>query len=142
VFESWRKVAEEMKKLIALILMLMYTNSCFAQQAYICVADSSTGFKYNSNSRIWEQTGFRVSEDKKLLKKVGQGWEWSSFGSTYGEKCGEINSYGLLNCDILFGTLRFSKNTLRYIETYTVGYIDGDKGGNTPAITIGKCSPL
>jgi hypothetical protein len=140
--KCWRKDAQEMRRLIFLVILFAFTTKSFAQQAYICVADNSTGFMYNPNSRAWDRTGFRVSEDKKLLKKVGQGWEWSSFGSNFGEKCGEINSHGFLNCDMLLGSLRFSKNTLRYVETYTVGYTDGDKGGNTPSITIGKCSPL
>jgi hypothetical protein len=131
-----------MKKLILLFSSLIFTNICIAQQAYICIANDSTGFSYNAKTNSWGRTGFKVNDEKKLLKRVGQGWEWSSFGSTFTQKCGEINSYGYLNCDVLFGTLRFNKNTLRYIETYTVGYIDGDKDGDTPNITIGKCSPL
>jgi len=131
-----------MKNPIALFLMLMFTNLCFAQQAYICLANDSTGFSYNTTTNSWVKTGFDVSDRKKLLKKVGSGWEWSSFGSNYAEKCGAINNYGLLNCDLLLGSIRFNKNTLRFIETYTVGYLDGDKNGDTPHITIGKCSPL
>lgn len=131
-----------MKKLIFMFSSLIFTNICIAQQAYICVANDSTGFNYNANTSSWGRAGFKVNDEKKLLKKVGQEWEWSSFGTTFTHKCGEINSHGYLNCDVIFGTLRFNKNTLRYIETYTVGYIDGDKGGNTPSITIGKCSPL
>ena len=131
-----------MKKLILLFSSLIFTNICIAQQAYICVANDSTGFIYNTNTNSWGRASFKVNDEKKLLKRVGQEWEWSSFGSTHTQKCGEINSYGYLNCDLLLGSIRFNKNTLRYIETYTVGYVDGDKGGNTPSITIGKCSPL
>lgn len=130
------------KKFALLTFLSLVSSLSSAQQAYVCLANSSTGFSYNSNTRSWDRTNFKTGDEKKLLKKFSGGWEWSSFGEASTQKCGEINSYGYLNCDILFGTLRFNKNTLRYIETYTVGYLDGDKGGDTPSITIGKCSAL
>lgn len=36
-----------------------------------------------------------------------------------------------------------SKNSLRYVETYEIGFVDGkDKNDNTPMIEMGTCSPL
>ncbi len=123
--------------------LIIFSNSVFSQQAYICVQNLSTGFSYNSNSKTWERTAFKVDEEKKLLKKIPSGWKWSNFGSNYGHECGEINNSGFLNCNTLFGELRFNRNTLRFVETYTVGYTDGvNSNSNTPNISIGTCSPL
>lgn len=131
-----------MKRLL-ICLTIFYINNSYAQQAYVCVTNNSTGFRYNSNAQMWERAGFNVTDEKRLLKKIPSGWRWSDFGSQSGHDCGEINSFGLLNCNILFGELRFNKNTLRFIETYTVGYIDGKNDNkNTPGISIGTCSPL
>jgi hypothetical protein len=131
-----------MKKIIGLILFIT-SLSVFAQDTYLCVPSKITGFSYNNTSKTWEQSAFKIGDEKKLLKKVGNQWEWRTFGQQWGQKCGSMNDYGLVNCDLIFGTLRFSKNKLRYIETYTVGYIDGgNNNDNTPAITIGTCSPL
>ncbi len=131
-----------MKKIFLLIIFAISANSSYAQQAYVCVANSSSGFKYDKNIRKWESTKLIPSDDKKLLKKDVGGWSWASFGSGYPERCGEINKYGVLNCQTFFGSLIFDKDTLRYMETYMAGYVDGDREGNTPSITIGKCSPL
>ncbi len=45
-------------------------------------------------------------------------------------------------CDGLF-TLRMNKETLRFLYSYFYGYTDGvDNNANTPALAIGKCTPL
>jgi hypothetical protein len=131
-----------MKKIIGAILLSAATVAV-AQDAYLCVPSKITGFSYNSSTKLWEQTSFRIGDEKKLLKKVGNQWEWRSFGKQFGQKCGQMSDYGWINCDLIFGTMRFNKNELRYLETYTAGYIDGkNNDDNTPAITIGTCSPL
>jgi hypothetical protein len=131
-----------MKKIVGLFLFLL-SLSVFAQDTYLCVPSKATGFSYNTTSKNWEQSAFRIGDEKKLLKKVGNQWEWRTFGQQFGEKCGAMSDAGWINCDLIFGTLRFNKNKLRYVETYTVGYVDGvNSNANTPFITIGTCSPL
>lgn len=105
------------------------------------MVEKATGFKLGSSGR-WEETSFYPDDGKYLLKKKGAAWEWSQFGDKHGMTCPAFNKFGLMNCDLIFGSLRVQRDTLRFIKTYTVGYIDGDKLGNTPSISIGKCSPL
>lgn len=129
-----------MRKLFVL-LWLGFCSLAAADEAYICMVDKSTGFKLSSTGR-WEEASFYPDESKYLLKKKGAGWEWSKFGDKFGMPCPAFNKHGLLNCDLLFGAVRVQRDTLRFIKTYTVGYIDGDQPGNTPSIGIGKCTPL
>ena len=114
-----------------------------AQNTYLCVPSKITGFSYDGATKSWEQTRFTTDDSKKLLVKVNNQWEWRSFGQQFGDKCGVMSDAGWINCRLLFGTLRFNKNNLRYIQTYTVGYTDGvNNNDNTPSITIGTCTPL
>jgi hypothetical protein len=49
----------------------------------------------------------------------------------------------LLFCGSSANSFRFSSRTLRFQESYGLGYTDGSDGGaNTPHMTIGKCVKL
>jgi hypothetical protein len=131
-----------MKKYFPLALLL-FSFSCIAQDAYLCITEGSTGFYFNSNQKIWEQTKFKTDKNKNILKKIKNNWEWRDFGNDWGEPCGSLNEYGYLNCKMIFGELRFNSKSLRFLTTYTVGYVDGSNANsNTPAISIGTCTPL
>ncbi len=52
-----------------------------------------------------------------------------------------------MECSADFGSFVINTDTLRFIATYTVGFIDSRKDeeqkvGNSPSISIGSCSPL
>lgn len=131
-----------MKKWLMILTMLMPFCS-YSQSSYLCIATATTGFSYNNSSKEWLSTSFKTSDDKYILKKNREGWEWSLFGSKSGMQCGEINEYGWLVCSLWFGSLQFNKNNLRYLRTYDAGYVDGKNNNeNTPLISIGKCTPL
>lgn len=130
-----------MKKIITVIL-LSISSIAVAQDAYLCVPSKITGFSYNNSTKSWEQTNFRVGDDKNLLKKVGNQWEWRTFGKQSGMNCIQSSS-SWIHCDLFYGTVRFNKVNMRYVETYVLGYADGVKNNdNTPAVTIGTCSSL
>ena len=141
-----------MKKILSIVFSLLLTNLAFSQEAYICLPSKKTGFAFNLSTKSWEQINFKTNEEKKILKKNGMKWEWRIFGSKddwsdcggdgFGQG-GDFNSSGFIFCTVLGGHMRMSKNTLRYVETYELGFIDGkDQTGNTPLIGIGTCSPL
>ncbi|MEY5028045.1 MAG: hypothetical protein RLZ63_360 [Pseudomonadota bacterium] len=132
-----------MKRIITLAAFFAASSVVNAQTAYLCIPDGASGISWNKSSKRWEQTKFNVQNVKLLLKKTNSGWEWSDFGESYSQKCGEINNVGFLNCDIIGGQLKFNKNTLRFMTTYLFGYVDGyDTNDDTPSIRFGKCSPL
>ena len=130
-----------MKKHLLMLLILFITPIANAQNSYLCISDKSTGFTFNSNSKSWTQTTF--NDTKYLLTKSNNGWEWKDFGSTFGWECGAFTDAGLINCSNYSGSVLFNKTNLRFLKTYILGYVDGtDNQNNTPAIVIGKCSPL
>lgn len=50
---------------------------------------------------------------------------------------------GLFDCRAGSTDYRFNPETLRYMEIYPVGYIDGqDQENDTPYIGVGKCSKI
>lgn len=129
-------------KLIPLLVTLLSINA-FAQD-YLCIPTGASGFTFNSVSKKWENTFFRLGDEKNILKKVANGYQWRDFGRSTGPLCSDgFNEYGYLHCNVYFGNLVINKKTLRYVETYMSGYTDGvDKNENTPNIKIGTCSPL
>jgi hypothetical protein len=142
-----------MKKISFVVLSFYCMNLALSQDAYICIPTARTGFSVNPSTKKWEQTRFRIDDDKKILKKNKDKWEWRKFGDKYANSdCtngGEtnskegFNSAGYMFCSVIGGSMRVSKNTLRYIETYEMGFVDGkDKNDDTPMIEIGTCSPL
>ena len=141
-----------MKKVLFIVLGFFIMGLAFSQEAFICLPSSKTGFVFNVNTKNWDQANFKTSDEKKILKRNGKKWEWRIFGRKDGwSDCGgddfgvgeDFNSAGVIFCSVFGGHMRMNKNSLRYIETYELGFIDGkDQTGNTPLIGIGTCSPL
>lgn len=132
-----------MKKIITLAAFLAAPSLVSAQTAYLCMPNGASGISWNASTKKWGHANFNVKNIKYLLKKTDAGWEWSTFGKSFSQKCGEISASGILDCAIIGGQLRFNKQNLRYLNTYIYGYIDGgDNNDNTPGIEFGECSPL
>jgi len=132
-----------MKKILV-IASTIFAHTAFAQNSYLCIPDGTTGFVMNSKSQRWENAPFNTSGDKMILKKSSNSWIWSSFGSSSGLTCNkDFDDKGDLSCQTMIGELKFNKKSLRYIETSTVGYYQGDKAvERNPFISIGRCAPL
>ena len=150
-----------MKHLILFLLCLLSAGSAVAQDSYLCIADHSTGFAFDKNSKQWSTSGFK-SGNKYLIsrsKQPGYVWEVKNFGETdtLAACKGDFNDVGVIYCEG-FETFRFSRRNLRFLSIYALGYWNdsvnssGDKksdidrmfeeGKNTPGMSIGKCSPL
>ena len=135
------------------ITILFFSSFARGQEAFICIPSARTGFAVNDATKKWEVTRFSINEDKKILKKINAKWEWRKFGDKGGySDCNNradtnskdgFNSAGFIFCEVLGGSMRMSKKSLRYIETYEIGFFDGiDKNADTPMIEMGTCSPL
>jgi hypothetical protein len=141
-----------MRAKILVVIACLYFCSVSAQDAYICMPNGATGFAFNQSQKRWTQSNFRVTDEKKILKRINGLWQWEKFGEKFGSstcggddfnKAGDFNSAGFIFCSLAGGHLRMSRNSLRYVETYELGFTNGkDEAGNTPFIEIGFCTPL
>ena len=135
-----------------LLLGLLLSFQAGAADSYLCVADLTTGFSYDAAKKKWKSADFR--SDKKLVisrgKQKSYAWEAKEVGDSLpGATCEkDFNDAGNLFCSGVFD-LRFNSRSLRFLYFYPIGYwSDGDKpgmsreGDNTPAVAIGKCSPV
>jgi hypothetical protein len=135
-----------MKRIFVLMVSFLLSFNVLAQQSYICIADSSTGFDFNKTTKKWYPKHFDVKDSKYVLSRKNNIWEWKEIGQQVPMiKCGEFDGNGYLYCSGI-ETLRFNKNNLRFLLIYNVGYVTagviGVDGEDSPAMTIGKCSPM
>ena len=139
---------------------------------YLCFEDASGCISYDDASKMWVGTKFR-SDDRYILtvksnglvndfldipnmtyiitwEKHGANWDPLSKGCwTESNKLREINPMsswapgGDLSCNLKGGQLKVNFNTLRFLNTYLKGYIDGvDDNSNTPFINVGTCTKI
>ena len=125
--------------------------------SWLCLAEQSTGFAFINGA--WRATNFtpekyilkvrKVTDIERCLERnteLGKcpeftGYVFTKFGEDDGDICKNNNSATIV-CGSLFTYVVFYKATLRFMSIYKAGYVDGDRPGNTPSITIGKCAPL
>lgn len=134
-----------MKKyiLITICLASLISTQSKAQESYLCISEAIGGVAYDDTTRKWVGTKFTNTNEKILISKKNEVWKFKIFNGTYEEKCGKMNEYGIIRCDIIGGDFIFNKKTKRFIKTHINGYISGiDNNDNTPAVIIGSCSQL
>lgn len=144
-----------LKEIIASVLVVSALAPSSALAAsWLCVADQSTGFKFDSYTKKWNVTRFDVSEkrytivfrdDEKYPYTVREFGELNSLPML----CEDFAAETFLHCRGIAGTFRFNQRTLRYIHSYEVGYInptpglnDMKEGADTPFMEIGRCSKI
>jgi hypothetical protein len=135
-------------KLATIFAAMLFSNTAFAADTYLCIADKSAGFSFDSTTQQWDYARFAVEGKKYLLKKDASGWSWGEFGETNQFAtipCSAPNAYGILSCRLIF-EVTVSIDKLRYQSIYPVGYFGSGKGhpegSDNPEIEIGKCSAL
>ena len=141
-------------RLLFVICIWLIPTSIFAADSYLCIADKSTGFYYNKDTKEWESTSFKT-DDKFILKKAKEDSDvvtvegakvgdliYHNFGSSFPfGYCTEIGGWeNTYDCKIMGGGIaKFSANKMTFLKVYTYGYW---RGTDTPYMEIGKCSPL
>lgn len=141
-------------KLIVAFLIFVVPANVLAGESFVCLGEKATGFHWNGSD--WAIANFKVSEDKFLVKETPPS---ELFGTTYNY---EVRRFGAdkrlfrcerfkigksyssrIRCGGLGSGMLIDVKSMRFQEVYGFGYIDGkDQPGNTPSITIGKCSRL
>lgn len=139
-----------------LAALLLCSISSTAADGYICVTEVATGVAYDENRKAWRSTHFtnrptyifrKLKKDEKVryrLSATELPWGVFETGESYPKAyCEDFGIGTVLDCGRFIEKFRMSKETLRFIGYYMFGYVDGvDNNDNTPAILIGKCSPL
>jgi len=138
----------------------------FAQDAFICVADSAAGFNYDSAQKKWRSTTFRAN-GKYLVSKSQktQEWEFKDVGDEVAtSKCRVQNDEDLVCDDKVNWELLMNRSNRRFIYHQNLGYwtvrpmpkgLDKQppnlkagaerlyvEGKITPYTEIGTCSPI
>ena len=139
---------------------------------YLCIADAAGGVRFDEASKNWVPAKF-TSGDRYILSLKAGSLEDNGFneismtyfitfephGSNYDnfmKSCWtksnalrKINPFmnfapgGFVSCDLVNGDLKINFENLRFLSTYTSGFVDGyDNGGNTPFVQIGTCSKI
>lgn len=138
-----RMRAASSRFLLAAICISVCVEQAFAADGrkWLCVSEGASGFRWNGVS--WEARSFRALEKYVLSWRTDdgeEGWKVNEMGSEFAWPC-SLNDQ-TFNCTT-FGEFFISLETLRYIKTYIVGYLEGvDSNENTPHIEIGTCSRL
>lgn len=145
-------------RLAPTLIAILTATSAQGAEDYICASDHVAGFAFDRDTKQWRATSFRADE-KFLIKSSpkedrAQGiyFTVTKTGSSRPDFVCErdFGTYGSLTCGG-FGQFKFNKRTLRFMSTYTIGYTDEglgignlnmQEGSNTPAMSIGRCTPL
>ena len=126
---------------ILLIFSAIASTSVLASDSYLCVADMTTGFAFDKNTRQWQSAIFH--SDKKFIVSNANAkpfvWIVKEVGSSIpGAGCKEdFNEIGNLWCNGAF-EFRFNRNRLRFLyihphETDLAQYLS-EKGTNNAFI--------
>lgn len=137
--------------------------------AYYCTTDATSGVKYNPQLQKWTSASFKP--DKPFVIKLDflnsrrqKQFDWTELstvnsftvtvteaGSNEARPCKDMKDYkgpvevwddGWVRCNVAFSEMRFNPANNRYLSAYLVGYVGGDNGGDTPAISIGTCTKI
>lgn len=121
-----------------------------SQETLICLADLSTGFRFENGN--WNIARFTTGNDRFLVRPLTDNERVnSSFNyiitrigeSTPSHECLRRPGSSRIICGGLGLGMIVDFATLRFQEVYGRGFIDGIDGpGDTPSITIGKCSKV
>jgi hypothetical protein len=149
-------------RILILCVLLVLASTVSAAESYLCVADKSTGFKYNKQTKRWDYSRFNVRERRWIIRapnldEIKQLNSAPAFvviglGETFPESLCEkpFTDAGTLVCREIWD-FKFSKDRLRYVAVYPMGYwMDSSEGSgdlfvegkNDLAIEIGRCSPF
>jgi uncharacterized protein YerC len=122
-----------------------------SQETLICLADLSTGFQFKNGN--WTIANFTTGNDRFIVKPLTQqerliqpfNYIVTRIGeSTATHECNRRPDSSQMICGGLGIGMIVNFTTLRFQEIYGLGFIDGNDrpGGDTPAMTIGKCSKV
>jgi hypothetical protein len=136
------------------VLSFIYTPLLADAKQFLCVTEKSSGFSYNRVLKQWDSTVFKSSGKYIVSKSKDSRYTFQVI--KVGEKlptslCKKgFDEYGYLNCKYYVTDFFFNKFNLRFLLTYSHGYVNvlpsinetTDEKSSTPYMEIGVCSPL
>ena len=150
------KIKDMMKiGMAAVFLCCILLVEASAMDSYVCVSDTSTGFRYNSALDKWEIVNFIVDGNKYIVSRsIEKNVEWkinrNEESSEFSICKKDFDEYGFLYCEsnIIF---KMNKFNLRFVNINPSGYYNSTlknsqdvmlykDGSSTPYIEIGRCS--
>ena len=138
----------------SLMALSLIIPSVASAESWLCIADMSTGFSFNSATRQWSIAKFNIADSRYLIASQeikDYPYKVTKFGSnSLVAMCKDGLTVGtFLSCNFLGSRFSFNSKTMRYMLSYEIGYInptpgvnDMKEGDDTPFIEIGRCSPL
>lgn len=124
---------------LGLLIFASGSRAYLGEETYVCLAYRSAGFSLDA-TETWVVREFDVNNEEHILRSKANRWEWVKPGEANGVVCPPFDRSGYMQCNYGYGSLFISKRTMRYIETYTVGYVEGNKKSANPSITLGECT--
>ncbi len=134
--------------------------------AYLCIPDSTVGYRYDGSKKAWVAAVFDTRSKKYVFRELHEGEKrreassrWAMFDFNEDQQTAIIECPGSPARDILFTScvnmlshFVLDENTLRF-QYYEMGDFtraqETDKNGSinddltaTPFLAIGRCSPL
>ena len=129
-----------------LLIFILITPGWVWGEKYLCIADAATGFKFQNGK--WAVVSF-VAKHKYIVTSDLENSTVHRFGHSDPMYTVCANKDAELFCSATsvpgIGAFEMSKNTLRYMVTYTSRnyiYRLDEFGNGTPFMEIGKCSKL
>lgn len=143
-----------------LALAALTTSTTSHAASWLCLADKSTGFYYDAVRKSWEETSFKVTGARYIIRKPESGtatWEVQQFGEInpiipYAWCQDDFSEAGFLNCRGMLVDFRMNRHNGRYMLNFGGQYLAYNPsseipafrrdGGDTPFIEIGTCSQI
>jgi hypothetical protein len=142
-----------MRRLSVVVILLLLSVPALANEAFICVADSATGFAFDRTQKKWRPANFGTG-NKYLVSKSKTSGEWGykpAGGRIQDSPCSSEHEDELI-CDDAYGwEFRMNRYNLRFLHVQRQGYWDDgtrtpkkyvQEGERRPYMEIGTCSPL
>ena len=139
------------------LLLAMSNTAALAAEGFVCTSEHSAGVTYSKTTRLWSGGALRATGKLLIARpsleqsKAGLSWIVKDIQQNLAVLActNDFNAKGYLQCKG-FGELTFNRVNLRFLRTYTSGYVTdgieesrwGEEGANTPMVEIGKCTPL
>ena len=146
---------------IAFLLFLLIPFEFTAEQ-YLCIAEQSSGFRFDETTKSWKSAIFKT-DHKYILRNKKEG-DSKFFDAEYKLVVTEVgfdypicictddaDKYGHVRCNCFpDGGFKFNKKNLRFLNIFSMGYVNvlpdqnktTDSTSASPNMEIGKCSPF
>lgn len=131
------------RKMLSLIILILYFGSASADVKYECVADVVSGIHYNSELHEWRNATFlpgerfvitERGEDSYHVKRLGLHISWSATCTARADQTED--SFSCMDGAEQF---HFNRKEMRFTAFRYFGYWNGST--DSLSVTIGRCFP-